>query len=335
MQRNAVAQLDFIGWHGCGQGLQRGGIGVGRVQLHPRHGLQHGHALQQSGQLLQRTGSRNAVDAQNIHRLHQLATIAGGQGMKQRKHMAAIDRAQHLAHGGLLQLPAAKGDGLIGQAERIAHRASGPLGQQTQRLLFKGHALLGQHGLQMLQHGLRGHRAQVELQAAREHGDRHFLRIGGGQDKFQVLGRLFQRFQHGVERGVGEHVHLVDHEDLEAPLHRFVHRLLQQALHLVHPAVGGGIQLDIVGKASAINFCARRANTARRSGDRALPIRPCAIERLGQDARHRGLAHATRASEHIGMVQALLRQRIGQGLHDVLLPHHFGEVAGTVFTSEH
>ena len=35
------------------------------------------------------------------------------------------------------------------------------------------------------------------------------------------------------------------------------------------------------------------------------------------------------------MVQTLLRQRVAQGLHDMLLPHHFGEVAGTVFAGEH
>jgi hypothetical protein len=35
------------------------------------------------------------------------------------------------------------------------------------------------------------------------------------------------------------------------------------------------------------------------------------------------------------MVQALRAQRIGQGLHDVLLPDHLSEVLGTVFASEH
>ncbi|GAA4420553.1 hypothetical protein GCM10023090_08280 [Acidovorax lacteus] len=35
------------------------------------------------------------------------------------------------------------------------------------------------------------------------------------------------------------------------------------------------------------------------------------------------------------MVQALLRQRVAQGLHHMLLPHHFGEVPGAVFAGEH
>ena len=34
------------------------------------------------------------------------------------------------------------------------------------------------------------------------------------------------------------------------------------------------------------------------------------------------------------VVQALLYQGIGQGLNHVLLPHHFGEIAGAVFARE-
>ena len=35
------------------------------------------------------------------------------------------------------------------------------------------------------------------------------------------------------------------------------------------------------------------------------------------------------------MMQALRGERIGQCLHDVLLPHHFGEVFRAIFASEH
>lgn len=42
-----------------------------------------------------------------------------------------------------------------------------------------------------------------------------------------------------------------------------------------------------------------------------------------------------RAGEQIGVVQALLRERVGEGLHHMLLPHHFGEIAGAVLAGEH
>ena len=93
----------------------------------------------------------------------------------------------------------------------------------------------------MLKNSLRCHGPQIELQAAREHGDRHFLRIGGGKYKLEVFRRLFQGFEHRIERGVRQHVYFVNHEDFKAPLHRLVNRLLQQTLHFVNPSVGGSV----------------------------------------------------------------------------------------------
>ena len=337
MQTDAVEQLGFISRHGLRQlqhlhGIRVGGIGGSR---HIWHGLQHGHALQHAGHFFQRGSGRDTVVAQCIHGFHHSTAIALRQRANQTKHIATVHTAQHLAHGCFLQLATAKGNGLIRQRQCIAHGTARGTREQLERLGLCGNAFLGQHLRQVLKHGLGCHGPQIELQAAREHRDRHLLRISRSQYKLEVLGRLLQRLQHGVEGGVGEHVHLVDHEDLEAPLHGLVHRLLQQALHLIHTTVGGRVQLDIVRKAAAINFSTCRADTTRRSCDFTLAIWPGAIDGLGKNTRDRGLAHTTCASEQVRMVQTLLRQRVAQRLHDVLLPHHFGEVAGTVFTSEH
>ena len=196
--------------------------------------------------------------------------------------------------------------------------------------------LLGlQHVLQMLEHRFRHHGTQVELQAAAQHRHRHLLRIGGGQYEFQVFRRLFQRLEHGVERRVGQHVHFVDHEDLEAPLHRLVDGLLEQPLNLVHAAVGRCIQFRVIDKTACIDLCAGLAYAAGLRGHTTLPVRAGAVERLGQNARNRRLADTARAGKHVGMVQAPGRQRVAERLHDMLLPHHFGEGFGTVFSGEH
>jgi len=129
-------------------------------------------------------------------------------------------------------------------------------------------------------------------------------------------------------------VHLVDHEDLEAALHRLVDRLLQQALHLVHPPVGGGVQFGVINKTAGIDVSAGLAHATRLGRDATLPVGALAIERLGQDARHRGLAHAPGAGEQVGVVQALLGERIAQGLDHMLLPHHFGERARAVLAGQ-
>ena len=89
-------------------------------------------------------------------------------------------------------------------------------------------------------------------------------------------------------------MHLVNHEDLKAPLHRLVHRLLQQGLNLIHAAVGSRIELGVIHKTTGINIPTGLAYAARGIGDAALAIRPLAIQRLGQNAGHRGFAHTTR-----------------------------------------
>ena len=77
------------------------------------------------------------------------------------------------------------------------------------------------------------------------------------------------------------------------------------------------------------------ADTARAGGDAALAVGAGAVQRLGEDARHRRLADAARAGEQVGVVQALRGERVGQGLHHMVLPHHFCEIPGAVLAGEH
>ena len=239
-----------------------------------------------------------------------------------------------MAHGVFLQLAPTKSDGLIGERERIAHGAARAPGNQSQSANLGGHALGLQNLLQVLQDRVWRHGPQVELQTAREHGHRHFLWVGGGQDEFQVLGGLLQGLEHGVERMPGEHVNLVDHEDLKTALHGLVDRLLEQGLHLIHPAVGGRIEFGVVHKAPGVDVGAGLAHATGLGRDVTMAVSTQTVERFGQDTRDGGLAHTAGAGEQIGVVQALGGQRIGQSLYHVTLPHHFGEVARAVFASQ-
>ena len=144
-----------------------------------------------------------------------------------------------------------------------------------------------------------------------------------------MLGRLLQGLEHGVECRGREHVHLVDHIHLEAPARGRVNRVFQQLTHLVHLGVGGGIDFDEVDETAAVDLDAGRALAAGRGGYSAL-----AVERLGKDARQRGLAHAARTGEQVGMVQALVLQCIGERAHDMLLPHQRRESPRAPFTGE-
>ena len=111
--------------------------------------------------------------------------------------------------------------------------------------------------------GGRWHLLQIKLQTARQHGHWNFLRIGGGENKFDMFGRFFQRLQHRVESVVGQHVNFIDHVDLEARIRWRVHRLFQQLRHFIDTAIGRRVELDVIDKATCIDGCAGIANTTR------------------------------------------------------------------------
>ena len=284
MQTQAVKQLRFFGRHGQGQLRQPLGVRIFPVVGHAGHHLHHGHALQEHGHVFQGGRRRHPLSAQSVHLRHHRGAIGHRQSANQVQHMAAVHTAQHLTHTRLLHQTIAKGNRLVGQAQSIAHRAAGGPGQQTQGQRLGRQLLSAQHTGQVFKHRLGRHGPQVELQAARQHRHRHLLRVGCGQDKFQVLGRLFERLQHSVERRVRQHVHLIDHEDLEAPLHRLVNRLLQQGLHIVDTPVGRCVQLGVIDKPARVDVRTGLAHAAGRGGDAALPVRTLAIERFSQNA---------------------------------------------------
>jgi hypothetical protein len=150
-----------------------------------------------------------------------------------------------------------------------------------------------------------------------------FLRIGGGKDEFDVLGRLFQCFQHGVECCLGKHVHFVNDVDLETADGRCVLRVIQHFAHVVDAGIGRCVQLQQVDKAPGVDLRAGGAYTARGGGNAGL-----AIERLGQNPRYRGLADTARTGKQVRMMQTILRQRIAQRTHYMRCPASSAKVLG-------
>src|SRR4029079_2868518 len=99
--------------------------------------------------------------------------------------------------------------------------------------------------------------------------------------------------------------------------------------HVVHAGVGGAVDLHDVHRAPLGDLPARVALAAGVGG------RPLgAAQRLGQDARRAGLAHAARAGEQKRVVDALLGDGVGQRARDVLLPDQLVEALGPVLARE-
>ncbi|KAG0190211.1 hypothetical protein DFQ28_002345 [Apophysomyces sp. BC1034] len=175
----------------------------------------------------------------------------------------------------------------------------------------------------------RRHLLQVELQAARQHRDRDLLRVRRRKDELHVRRRLLKRLEHRIERVMSQHVHFVDHIDLEARIDRRIDRALEQRRHFVDTAVAGRVHFDIVDEAPVVDLSTRVAHTAWRGRDAGL-----AIERLGQNPRQRGLANTARAGEQISMMEPLRLQRMGERAHHVLLADERREIPGPPLACE-
>lgn len=72
------------------------------------------------------------------------------------------------------------------------------------------------------------------------------------KNKYSIGGRLFQRFQEGIERGSTQHVNLIDDIHLVfAKLRRITH-LLYQSPDVIHRIVGSCIKLVYIQRIAGI-----------------------------------------------------------------------------------
>ena len=149
------------------------------------------------------------------------------------------------------------------------------------------------------------------------------MNLGGGQNEHQMLRRFLQDLEQGIKCLGGEHVHLV--HDVHPLFHRGrgVHRLVQDGPDVVHPVVGGGVQLQHVQNGAVLNPHAGRAPVAGVAVPGIL-----AVHRPGQDLRAGGLAGAPGAGKQVGVGQPPGLYLALEGLGDMSLPHHIVKGAG-------
>ena len=104
---------------------------------------------------------------------------------------------------------AAEGNQLVQHGLGIPHPAVRHFRHGERRLTAQGDSLGGGDVQQMVGNDFRRDGTQVETLAAGKNGRQDFVRFRGCEDEFDVLGRLFQRFQKCVEGFLRKHVHLV------------------------------------------------------------------------------------------------------------------------------
>ena len=125
-------------------------------------------------------------------------------------------------------------------------------------------------------------------------------------------------------------MHFVDEIDLVAPDGGRVAGVVEDLAHVVDAGVRCSIELEQIDKAAGVDVDAGGADAARRRGHAVRD----AVETLGENARDRRLADAARAGEEVRMMKPGALERVGQRLHDVLLPRDLGEGLRPPFAGE-
>ena len=160
---------------------------------------------------------------------------------------------------------------------------------------------------------LDGQRPEGEALQARDDGGADVGRVGRAEDEQHVVGRLLERLEEDVP-ALLDALDLVDDEDLPAQVGRRGVDARQQLAHVV----------DLLFDAASISTTSRarpsRIDDAGRAGVAGLAVHDVgAVDRLGQDARHRGLARAARADEEEAMGEPVEADGVAERLDDHVL----------------
>ena len=267
---------------------------------------------------------------ERCHRAEDAGDVALQDAPGQVFQRLARDKAKDGQHVGLAKVGALEGDKLVEGGERVAQAAVGAAGDGQERVVGDGNGFGVADEAKAADDVARRNPAQVEALAAADDGGEHLVAFGGGEDELHVGGRLLKRLQQGIEGGVGEHVHLVEDENLEAAVRGRELHLVQHAVDVFHLVVRGCVEFDHVHVGPGGDALAVVAFAAWVRGGAVF-----AVERHREDTRKGGLAYAARPDEEVGMRDAILRDGVGEGARDVTLPHDVIERLGAPLSREH
>ena len=157
----------------------------------------------------------------------------------------------------------------------------------------------------------------------------NFLRLGGGENKFHMRGRLLERLQKRVERSGREHVHFIDKINFVTALGWRITNVVAQLAHIFDAVVAGAVDLDDVETVARGNLAAVVAHAAWRHS-RSFH----AIERLRQNAGGRGFPDPAWTDKKVRMRKPILCNGILERTRDMRLPDEVVERLRPIFSCE-
>ena len=275
-------------------------------------------------------------EALDVHRLlpqgRQLGQGCGGiPGRHRVRHpeqVAAVGDACHLPYHIFVDVGGDAGAG-VQDGQRVAQSAVGQPGDEGGGFVGEVQLFGGGHLGHPPRNVLGADAGEVVPLAPGPDGGGHLLDLGGGQDKDDVGGGLFQCFQQGIEGRCGKHVHLVDDVYLISAAGGGVGGLVPQVADVVHAVVGGGVHLHHVQDGAVVDALADGACPA---GVAAVGVE--AVDRLGEDFGAGGFACAPHPGEQVGVAHPPGGHLVFQRRHGGALAHHVLKPLGPPFAVE-
>ena len=265
-------------------------------------------------QLVQHGAEVLALGILRVENRECCSRIMPANGLHERRRLPRAREAEDLA--GLVDRHRAlrSGGALVEQAHRIAQTAVRQPRQKRSRIRLELDALLIGDIIQTAHDILRHDTPEGKALAARQDRGRHLMQLRRRQNEQQVLRRLLDDLEQGVERAQREHMHLVDDIHALFDLRRGIDGVVAQSTDAVHAVIRGGVDLQHIHARARIDAPAGGAAVAG-----VAVLRVFAVHGLGQNFGAGRLAGAARAREQIGMAQAAGLELILQSLGHALL----------------
>ena len=256
---------------------------------------------------------------QPVHDLDADHRFARNEGRQEGFYRLLLDQPENISN------PVGRERPGVGRKQLVEHRFGVPhaTGRQTRdqvdRTGLRRSAVALENRAQLAADLGYGEPPKVETLDAREDGGSNAARIGRAEDEDRVVGRLFERLEEDVP-ALADALDLVDDEYLATQIRGRREDARQQFAHVADGVVRGGIELLNVERPAVADGLARRAGIARLA---VAEIR--AVEGLGQDAGHRGLARAARSNEEVRVGGPPGANAVAHRLDDGLLADDLAE----------